>query len=250
MERLAATALEHEWGDVLFPGECLTKDQFGEPLGETHQPLYSPFYSEAAALLCETLNPSPATFLEAGASCGRFAYELLRAVPSIQAATLCEPESPKMNYASLFLKGGEITTEVPVILSHLEAGKRMVTTEIEGLSCDLTFQPRRLEETARERFDIVAALNVIDRVKYPKDWLAKELIPRLNPGGLLVISTPFDWHDTITPMANWFEDLRPLLTPYGQILRSERLLFPYRSRTYRLILFTAQLIVLQVDGNS
>lgn len=75
-------------------------------------------------------------------------------------------------------------------------------------------------------FGLVASLNVIDCVARPRDALA-ELARVLAPGGLALVTTPYDWSPAATPFEQWLgghsqrhEDhgagepvLRALLTP-------------------------------------
>ena len=50
--------------------------------------------------------------------------------------------------------------------------------------------------------DLVAALNLLDCVAEPRSLLA-ELARVLQPGGTLLLATPFDWSTRATPVAGW-----------------------------------------------
>ena len=51
-------------------------------------------------------------------------------------------------------------------------------------------------------FDVVLAANLIDRLENPRQFL--ESLPELmNPGGQLVITSPYTWLEEYTPKENW-----------------------------------------------
>lgn len=51
-------------------------------------------------------------------------------------------------------------------------------------------------------FDWVAAVNLLCRLRQPMHFL-KRLPSLLNPGGLLLINSPFSWLEEFTPRENW-----------------------------------------------
>ena len=55
-------------------------------------------------------------------------------------------------------------------------------------------------------FDAVLAANLIDRLEDPGRFLAS-LPDLLNPGGQLVISSPYTWLEEYTPKSNWLGGL-------------------------------------------
>jgi SAM-dependent methyltransferase len=93
-------------------------------------------------------------------------------------------------------------------------------------------------------FDVVACLNVIDRVARPVTLLA-ELSRLPRPGGVLVLSSPFEFRARLTPRAEWFVDLREVLPGGDWSVVSLTPRVPYEFRTYErgLIRFDSQVIV-------
>ena len=56
-------------------------------------------------------------------------------------------------------------------------------------------------------FDVILAANLIDRLENPKAFL--DSLPSLmNPGGQLVIASPYTWLEEYTPKANWLGGIK------------------------------------------
>ena len=51
-------------------------------------------------------------------------------------------------------------------------------------------------------YDLILAANLIDRLYDPHKFLAM-IHERVNPGGLLVIASPYSWDQTITEKEKW-----------------------------------------------
>ncbi|WP_284280097.1 putative 4-mercaptohistidine N1-methyltransferase [Limnobacter litoralis] len=51
-------------------------------------------------------------------------------------------------------------------------------------------------------FDLVLAANLIDRLYAPRRFL-ESVASRLNPGGLLVLSSPYTWLEEYTKRSEW-----------------------------------------------
>ncbi|ANJ66388.1 SAM-dependent methyltransferase [Halothiobacillus diazotrophicus] len=67
-------------------------------------------------------------------------------------------------------------------------------------------------------YDLIFAGNLIDRLYDPAKFL-REAVARLNPGGLLVLSSPYTWLEEHTPKGQWLggykEDGEPVTTMAG-----------------------------------
>ncbi|WP_369600418.1 putative 4-mercaptohistidine N1-methyltransferase [Hahella sp. SMD15-11] len=67
-------------------------------------------------------------------------------------------------------------------------------------------------------FDLIVCANLIDRLHHPAAALAG-LIPRLRPGGVLAITSPYTWLDDFTPRHHWLGGYRiqakPITTREG-----------------------------------
>ena len=84
-------------------------------------------------------------------------------------------------------------------------------------------------------FDLVLAANLADRVKDPKRLLQKVLPALVQPGGLLLLTSPYTWSAEFTPPANWlrnsFPSIRRILSPNFRLIRRQDL--PFLLREHR-----------------
>lgn len=89
-------------------------------------------------------------------------------------------------------------------------------------------------------YDLILAGNLIDRLYDPAKFL-RDIIDRLNPGGLLVLTSPYTWLAEHTPKTHWlggvrrdgesitsFEGIRALLEPALHCLGREDVPFVIR----------------------
>lgn len=80
-------------------------------------------------------------------------------------------------------------------------------------------------------FDLILAANLIDRLYSPRKFL-EDVHARINPGGLLILASPYTWLTDHTPREEWlggfkrdgenvttFDTLKQLLTPNFHLLR-------------------------------
>ena len=98
------------------------------------------------------------------------------------------------------------------------------------------------------RFDVVLLANLIDRLRHPRQCL-KQLPDLLNPGGQLIITSPYTWLSDYTPRRQWLggfvrqgrpvktlDTLRQILSPNFRLVSRRDLPFLIRehSRKYQL----------------
>ena len=87
-------------------------------------------------------------------------------------------------------------------------------------------------------FQVVSAINLIDRLPRPRRFSAQ--LPRLlAPGGQLLIASPFTWLDQYTPAKEWLtsERVQSLLRPAFRLARHGDLpfLIAEHRRKYQLV---------------
>ena len=83
-------------------------------------------------------------------------------------------------------------------------------------------------------YDLILAANILDRLYDPKSFL-ESVHERLNPGGILVITSPYTWLEEFTKKENWlggirkggepcwtFDTLGGLLSPHFVLLDAAR----------------------------
>ena len=56
-------------------------------------------------------------------------------------------------------------------------------------------------------YDLILAANLLDRLYDPKRFL-ETIHQRLNPGGILVITSPYTWLEEFTKKENWLGGFR------------------------------------------
>ena len=62
-------------------------------------------------------------------------------------------------------------------------------------------------------YDLILAANLIDRLNDPREFL-ETVHERLNPGGVLVITSPYTWLEEFTKKENWLGGIRKAGEPY------------------------------------
>jgi len=143
--------------------------------------------------------PARARALDVGCSVGRSSFELGRLCAEVLGIDLSES----------FIQAARLLQEKGVLSFEVLA---------EGDICDLV-QVRVPEGLDRERarfqlgdamklpanlgsFDLVLAANLICRLPEPRLFL-RRLSQLVNPGGQLLLTTPFTWLEEFTPRAKW-----------------------------------------------
>ena len=164
--------------------------------------------------------------LDIGCAVGRSSFELARRFEQVDAVdfstrfirnalTLCE--QGKIKY--LIRDEGELSRVRSFNLADLALGDAVNKIEFtQGDACNL--------KQKYNNYDLVFAGNLIDRLYEPKKFLL-EMARRINPGGLLVISSPYTWLEEYTERAHWLggfkengenltscDALKQLLSPY------------------------------------
>ncbi|WP_087020083.1 5-histidylcysteine sulfoxide synthase [Thaumasiovibrio subtropicus] len=89
-------------------------------------------------------------------------------------------------------------------------------------------------------YDLILAANLIDRLSEPHKFL-NDMAHRLNPGGILVIVSPYTWLEDYTEKENWvggkkingenhtsFEGLSDILSPHFTLLEAKDIPFVIR----------------------
>jgi len=72
-------------------------------------------------------------------------------------------------------------------------------------------------------YDLILAANLIDRLYDPRKFLTM-IHERLNPGGLLVIASPYSWDETITEKEKWLGGIRKDGEPYTTLIALHEIL--------------------------
>lgn len=140
--------------------------------------------------------------LDIGCAVGRASFELAREFESVTALDFSArfisrgvelANSGCVGYE--FCTEGEIYDRRFVCLSDL--GLDTFAHKVEFLQADAC----NLKEIFRG-YDLMLALNLIDRLYDPKKFL-QDTASRINSGGLLVLSSPYSWSEEYTPKERW-----------------------------------------------
>lgn len=140
--------------------------------------------------------------LEVGCSVGRTSFELAHAFAKV---TGIDFSARFIQVANQLKETGEIRYTVPLegdlvdykSQSLAELGLSAVASSCQFLQQDATNLKPHLTE-----YDVVVALNLIDRLYSPQKFLST-IHQRMNAGGLLVIASPYTWLEDFTEKANW-----------------------------------------------
>jgi len=138
--------------------------------------------------------------LEVGAGPGRSAIELSKAFGHVDAGDYSQSfvdvaqklmVDGELNWKMVVDRTADVVAERSVSAKDLEVGS------VSFSQMDALALPKSLTG-----YDLICGFNLIDRLAKPKDFLlqARE---RLNPGGLLVIASPYTWLEEFTDRSNW-----------------------------------------------
>jgi len=160
--------------------------------------------------------------LDIGCATGRASFELAR---HFEAVTGMDYSARFIDVALQLTSGEDFRYVVPeegdlveyrqVRLKEfgLEAEQAQRIQFVQGDACNLKPQP--------DRYDLVLASNLIDRLRQPKRFL-QDVTPMIRAGGLLVLSSPYTWLEDFTPKENWLGGVREngeALTTYQALQR-------------------------------
>jgi len=143
--------------------------------------------------------PSSKRCLDLGCAVGRSSFELSRGFDEVLG----------IDYSNSFVSvckqlqaEGKVEYQLPGVVSSDNIRVAAVDAVIDRSK--LSFMQGNACALPKEigSFDLVLCANLIDRLYKPTDFLA--LIPGfVNPGGLLVLTSPYTWLVEFTPKENW-----------------------------------------------
>jgi len=110
---------------------------------------------------------------------------------------------PFVDLAQQLLKRGELSWDMPVDRTTGKIVPR--TIQKEDLSPgSVNFDCLNAESLPEDMtgYDLICGFNTIDRMERPKAFLVG-VKDRLNKGGLLVLSSAWDWSEEFTPKDQW-----------------------------------------------
>jgi len=163
-----------------------------------------PNFPVACARICLELmaNRSRERALDLGCAVGRAAFELARGFDRVTGLDFSTrffrlaarmQEEGYLRYA--FPEEGEIQSFHEVSLAELRLDE--FRSQVEFYQADACNLPEKFTG-----YDLVLAANLIDRLYSPRRFLTT-IHERINPGGLLVITSPYTWLEEFTKKEKW-----------------------------------------------
>ena len=140
--------------------------------------------------------------LDVGCAIGRSSFELARAFDEV---TGVDYTARFIQSATQIKEQGSLNFSIPIEGELLEY--KQVTLE----SLNLTQEASRVTfwqgdacnlKSLYHGYDLIFAGNLIDRLYNPKKFL-ESMAERLNPNGLLILSSPYTWLEEYTPKEQW-----------------------------------------------
>lgn len=205
--------LEAGWSDYLLAARNAETPGLvtPNPMSEWAGPSFYREIAEWVAAVCPTETVS--TLCEIGAAVGRGVFELDRALPGLTKIVAVEPSRVFGEWLEHLLVSEAPLPAIPInrlpgVLDSRPAKSR--PAPIEQAAQRLEIQRMPMENYLGNRqpqFDLVFCANVLDRHPRPQRFLST-LVDLVSPGKLLVIATPFDYSEALTPVqTEWLFDL-------------------------------------------
>ncbi|MCZ6675462.1 MAG: putative 4-mercaptohistidine N1-methyltransferase [Verrucomicrobia bacterium] len=145
------------------------------------------------------LLPYESRALDIGCAVGRSSFELARLCSSVVG----------IDYSHRFIEAAD-AMKSQGSLKYLRVDEGDLGTELEaklpeGIDANkVSFQQGDATALPDDlgTFDVVLAANLIDRLENPSQFL-NSLPGLMNPGGQLIITSPYTWLEEYTPKENW-----------------------------------------------
>lgn len=169
-------------------------------------PNFAKSYAQCAIELAKAdadLSQRPSlSVLEVGCSVGRASFELAKHFDRV---TGLDFSARFINVANQLQQNGSIRYTLPVEGEIVDFKARcLADLDLERFAtkCDFLQQDASNMKPHFRGYDMVVAANLIDRLYEPSKFL-KDVAPRLNDGGLLLITSPYSWSEQYTVKAHW-----------------------------------------------
>lgn len=187
-------------------------------------PFEVPNVYAALAALAVRHQPKGGKALDMGCGVGRASFELARHFTQVDGVdysarfidvALSLAAQDRFRYA--LVQEGELPDYAEARLSSLGITREQIQRVhfSQGDACNL--------KPGYQGYDLVLVANLLDRLREPRRFLL-EIVQRLNPGGVLVLASSYDWCDVYTPKAQWLGGVRENGEALGTYQALQRLL--------------------------
>ncbi|MBM2811228.1 MAG: SAM-dependent methyltransferase [Chloroflexi bacterium] len=163
------------------------------------------FYQRITSICSQVLHPGGAA-LDVGCGLGRMTLEMARCGAGVAIGV---DVSLRLTHEAARLARARAPVDVGLTLA---TGKSIAAKLALGgpIDCDFVTANAQWLPFESESFDLVLALNLVDRVPDPMQAV-KEAARVLKRGGHVLVSDPYDWQERHTPRDRWVDDLSELV---------------------------------------
>ncbi|KMQ76169.1 5-histidylcysteine sulfoxide synthase/putative 4-mercaptohistidine N1-methyltransferase [Marinobacter subterrani] len=140
--------------------------------------------------------------LDIGCSCGRSSFELARLFETVEGVDFSANYIQK---AWQIAETGQVRYVVPTegdLVDYREANLNQLSLAETASRVHFSQSDASNLRASLVGFDLILAVNVIDRIHDPVQFLT-DMSTRLHEGGILVIASSYDWDHRLTPRKNW-----------------------------------------------
>ena len=193
--------------------------------GDTHFGV--PNFSTVLAERCLDLTDGQARgrALDLGCSVGRATFELARGFQDVTG----------LDFSANFIRiGVELQERGRIQYTRQDEGELSSFVECHLEDLDLGHTPDRVSffqadacnmKDIHTGYDLILAANLIDRLYAPRKFL-ETIHTRLNPGGTLVLASPYTWLEDYTERPQWIGGFRKDGEPYTTLDALQDILSP------------------------
>lgn len=181
-----------------------TDEQLGQYMDFHYGPEHFgvPNFPKACAERCLTVKPQGRRALDLGCATGRSTLELAKGFDRVVGMDLSHRF---IDAAERLREEGELSYQLvdEGELSHTETVS-LQALGLAGMAARVSFEEGDAGNLGPDYtgYDLIFAGNLIDRMPNPGPFLGG-LRERLNPGGVLVVTSPYTLLPEFTPRANW-----------------------------------------------
>ncbi len=168
--------------------------------------------------------------LDLGCGVGRSTFELAREFNTVEGID----SSVRFINSAVKLKSGETVNYKLKVEGDLFEYKEIALNDLKLDSFKDRVDFRQADacnlKPCYSNYDLVLAVNLIDRLDKPRKFL-EEISLRINTGGILVIASPYTWLNEFTPKENWLGGFKHLEKDFTTLMALKEVLL----NSFRLV---------------
>jgi len=180
--------------------------------------------------------------LDLGCGVGRFTFELGRVVSRVLGI---DSSRSFVQAARRIAKDHELTVQATECGKHFRNLKVRLPAPLRHSKVQFEFDDAiDVAASAKETFHILAAVNLICRLRHPRRFL-RQVHRLVVPGGQFLLASPFSWMPEYSTAAEWLtpQEVIELLRPHFRLARSKSLPFVIREHRRKFQLVVSEVLV-------